>query len=205
MILTYKKGRGDKVHISIDGEYFTTVDEMCVGGLGLVSPMEIDREKFLSLKSQFDSRRAFNYAVNLLSRRAHSEYELTVKLKAKGLSGGAEQAIEKLKRLGYVDDEHFASLYVQELIRVKKFGRRRIEQELYKKGIDRLVAEEVLENAEFEEDGLYDLVKRKYLRYLGDEKGVKRVVNSLLRLGYSYSEIREALGKINEESEVSYE
>lgn len=207
MILTYKKGKGDKIHISIDGVYSLTVDELYFSSLYLKNGQEIEQEQFLELKKEIEIRRAFNYAVNLLSKRAHSEKELLTKLRLKGIEEGASDAVEKLKRLGYVDDGHFAGIYTAELINTKKYGKRRVEQELYRKGIDRDIIKDVLESADFPEDGLVQLIKRKYLRYLGDEKGVKKTVNSLLRLGYSYSEIRNALNEINEEldSEVSDE
>ena len=202
MILTYKKGKGDKIHISVDGEYFMTVDEMYFSSLYLKNGQEITQDELLTLKSAIESRRAFNYAVSLLSKRAHSEYELRSKMKLKGLADEADGAIEKLKKFGYVDDEHFASLFVSELINVKKYGKRRIEQELYKKGIDRDVIRDALDNAEFPEDGLKTLIKRKYFRYLNDEKGINKTINALLRLGYSYSEIRDALSEINDEADL---
>lgn len=207
MILTYKKGKGDKIHISVDGEYCITVDEMYFSSLYLTNGQEISEDELLELQRCIDSRRAFNYAVALLTKRAHSEREILDKLKLKGITEGVDQAVEKLKRLGYINDEHFAELYTNELINVKKYGRRRVEQELYRKGIDRELIASAVENADFSEDRLIELIKRKYMRFLSDEKGVKRTVDSLLRLGYSYSEIRSALTEINyeTESEVSYE
>lgn len=199
MILTYKKGKGDKIHISIEGEYFMTVDEMYFKSLYLKNGQEIDREELLRLKEEIEIRRAYNYAVSLLSRRDHSEKELLTKLKTKGYIDGAYIAVEKLKNGGYVDDERFASLYVRELINLKNFGKKRIEQELYKKGIDRDTIKAVLEDADFPEERLADIIRRKYMRYLNDEKGVRKTVNSLLRLGYSYSEIRSAIQEINDE------
>jgi len=137
MILTYKKGKGDKIHLLVDGEYFTTVDEMYFDSLYLKNGQQIDEEKLCELKSITDVRRAYNYAVSLLSRRDHSYAELLRKLTAKGFKNGAEEALEKLKIQGYIDDERFAGMYVRELISFKNYGKRRIEQELYKKGIDR--------------------------------------------------------------------
>ena len=199
MNLTYKKGKGDKIHISVDGEYFITVDEMYFSSLYLKNGQNIDSDELLQLKSDIDARRAFNYAVSLLSKRAHSEHEILIKFRQKGITEGIEQAIEKLKRFGYIDDERFASLYVSELINIKKYGKRRIEQELYRKGIDRDIIKDVIEHAEFPEERLHELIRRKYIRYLNDEKGVSKTVNALVRLGYSYSEIREALSEINDE------
>ncbi|MBQ7295696.1 MAG: regulatory protein RecX [Clostridia bacterium] len=205
MKLTYKKGKQDKIHISVDGEYSFTVDEAYFLSLGIYNGKEIGIEELSELKENVNIRRAYNYAVSLLARRDHSERELKDKLSLKGYKEGAEEAVEKLKKGGYVDDSRFARLYVRELQTLKKYGKRRIEQELFRKGVDRDIIREVLDETEFDEDELVRLIERKYARYLGDEKGVKKTINALLRLGYSYSEIRDALRQISENTELDDE
>ena len=209
MKLTYKKGKQDKIHISVDGEYSFTVDETYFLSMGIWNGKEVDCEELEEIKQTVNIRRAYNYAVSLLSRRDHSERELMTKLSQKGYTQGVEEAIAKLRDSGYVSDERFARLYVRELQTFKKYGKRRIEQELYRKGIDREIIREVLEETDFDEDGLVSLVERKYGRYLDDEKGVAKTINGLLRMGYSYGEIRNALNRIKEnlqtEDEVYYE
>lgn len=199
MKLTYKKGKGDKIHISIDGEYRLTVDEMYFTSLYLKDGQEITDEEYNELESTVNTRRAYNCAVSLLSRRDHSEKELMRKLKEKGYAEGAEEAISKLKNSGYVDDERFCRLYATELIRLKGFGRRRVEQELYLKGVSREIISLVLEEIAFDTETLSDIIRRKYLSKMKDEKGKQRAINALMRLGYSYREIRDALNDLDEE------
>lgn len=199
MKLTYKKGRGDKIHISIDGEYRLTVDEMYFASLYLKDGQEISEEEYIELESTVNIRRAYNCAVSLLSRRDHSEKELLRKLREKGYSSGAEEAVLKLKESGYVDDERFCRIFAGELIRLKNYGRRRIEQELSRKGVSRDIISAVLEEFTFDSDRLSDIIKRKYLSKMTDEKGRQRAVNALMRLGYSYGEIRDALKEIDQE------
>ena len=209
MKLTYKKGKQDKIHISVDGEYSFTVDEAYFLSMGIYNGKEVDDNELEEIKQIVSVRRAYNYAVTLLSRRDHSERELTTKLSQKGYADGADEAIARLRDGGYVSDERFARLYVRELQTLKRYGKRRIEQELYRKGVDREIIREVLDETEFEQDELVSLIERKYGRYLCDEKGVQKTVNGLLRMGYSYGEIRDALKQINEnlqsEDEVYYE
>ena len=209
MKLTYKKGKQDKIHISVDGEYSFTVDETYFLSMGIWNGKDVDEYELEEIKQIVNVRRAYNYAVNLLSRRDHSERELMTKLTQKGYSDGAEEAIRKLRDGGYVSDERFARLYVRELQTFKKYGKRRIEQELYRKGVDREIIREVLEETDFDESDLVSLIERKYGRYLGDEKGIAKTINGLLRMGYSYGEIRNALREINEniesDKEVMYE
>ncbi len=201
MKLTYKKGKGDKIHISIDGEYTLTVDEMYFASLYLKDGQEISEEEYAELEETVNIRRAYNCAVSLLSRRDHSKKELLEKLRKKGFANGAESAVEKLAAGGYVDDERFCRLYANELIRLKGYGKRRVEQELYLKGIDRDIIYSVLEEVSFDNEALSDIIKRKYLNRLSDEKGRRRVINALHRLGYSFGEIRDALKSIDEEIE----
>ncbi len=201
MKLTYKKGKGDKIHISIDGEYTLTVDEMYFASLYLKDGQEISEEEFAVLEETVNIRRAYNCAVSLLSRRDHSKKEFVEKLRKKGFANGAEAAVDKLAASGYVDDERFCRLYANELIRLKSYGKRRVEQELYLKGIDRDTINTVLDEISFDNDALSDIIKRKYLSRLSDEKGRQKVVNALMRLGYSFGEIRDALKSIDEEIE----
>ena len=203
MKINFKSGRGNKIHIHIDGEYRMTADSDFVSSLGYAENYDINEEELAVLERAVSSRRAFNKATELLSRRDHGEKELLIKLRQKGFKEEAEEAIEKLKYYGYIDDRRFAENYVKELIRIKHYGKRRVEQELYRKGIDREIISEVLEAAEFPESELVSLIEIKYYRYLTDEKGIKKTINSLLRMGYSYGEIKDALKTVSETEEFT--
>ena len=199
MKLTYKKGKGDKIHISIDGEYRLTVDELYFASLYLKDGQEISEEDYAALEETVNIRRAYNCAVSLLSRRDHSKKELLRKLREKGYTDGAEAAIEKLEESGYIDDERFCRMYASELVRLKGYGKRRVEQELSFKGVDRDIIRSVLDEILFDTDKLSVIIKRKYLSKMSDEKGRRKAFDALVRLGYTYSEIREAIKNIDEE------
>ena len=84
MKLTYKKGKQDKIHISVDGEYSFTVDEAYFLSMGIYNGKEVESDELEEIKQIVSVRRAYNYAVTLLSRRDHSERELMTKLSQKG-------------------------------------------------------------------------------------------------------------------------
>lgn len=203
MVITYKKGKQDKIHISVDGEYCLTVDEAYFITLGLYEGKVIDECELDELRDKINIRRAYNYAVSLLARREHSERELITKLNLKGYKQGAEQAVDKLKANGYLDDERFARLYAKELKSLKRYGKKRIEQELYRKGIATDIIRDVLDEMEFSNEDLIALIERKYMRYLSDDKGINKTINALVRLGYSYREIKDALSYISENAETT--
>lgn len=198
-VLTLQPGKNNKVHLLLDGEYAMTADSDFVAFSGLHNNMILDDEALTDLQGKVNARRAFNKASDLLALRDHSEKELLQKLRQKGFADGAEEAMEKLKSYGYLDDSRFALRFAQELQRVKHYGKKRIEQELYRKGVSRDVVSDTLEQLSFDEDALTALIERRYLRQLDTEKGVQKTVAALQRMGYSFGEIRDALRKVQED------
>lgn len=198
-VLTLRPGKNNKVHLLLDGEYVMTADSDFAAFSGLHDNMILDDEALADLQRKVNARRAFNKASDLLAMRDHSEKELLQKLRQKGFADGAEEAVEKLKGYGYLDDSRFALRFAQELQRVKHYGKKRIEQELFRKGVSRAVVSDTLEQLEFDEDALVQLIERKYLRQLDTEKGVQKTVAALQRMGYSFGEIRDALRQLQED------
>ena len=198
-VLTLRPGKNNKVHLLLDGEYTMTADSDFVAFSGLHDNMILDDEALTDLQGKVNARRAFNKASDLLAMRDHSEKELLQKLRQKGFADGAEEAIEKLKGYGYLDDSRFALRFAQELQRLKHYGKKRIEQELLRKGVSREIVGDTLEQLSFDEDALTALIERKYRRQLDTEKGVQKTVAALQRMGYSFGEIRDALQKLQED------
>ena len=198
-VLTLRPGKGSKVHLLLDGAYAMTVDSDFVAFSGLYENMELSDEALISLTREVNARRAFNKASDLLSARDHSEKELLQKLRQKGYGDGAEEALAKLKDYGYLDDARFASRFAAELQRVKHYGKRRIEQELLRKGVARDVIAETLDGMTFDESDLAALIERRYARQLGDEKGIAKTVAALQRRGYGMWEIKDALERLAQE------
>ena len=83
-------------------------------------------------------------ALNFLSRREHSIWELKNKLEQKGYSGlEVVEAVEECQRLGYQSDDRFAELLCRARI-AQGYGPVRIKQELAAKGINATMIEQVL-------------------------------------------------------------
>lgn len=204
MKITFKKGKSDKIHISADGEYRLTVDETFFSSLFIRQNQEMDEDEFCLLEEKINTRRAYNYCVSLLSRREHTEKELRDKLIQKGYSEQSFAAVEKLSQQGYVSDERFASCYAAELKNLKGYGKRRIEQELRRKGVSRDIIMSTLEEIDFDDGRILDVIRRKYRHCFDDEKSRRRAINGLMRLGYSFSEIKDALNKLGESEEFSF-
>lgn len=198
MKITAKQGRGTKIHIHIDGEYLLTVDEDFWFSSGYVSGDEIDDGDLVAFKEAAGSRLAFNSAMFSLDMRDHSEREIRQKLSRKYDENSVDTAVEKLLDLGLVNDRRYAELLTRELFERKRYGKNRVRSELYRKGIASDIINEVLEEYENENEPdnvqtIVDIIEKKYYNKLIDEKSRQKVVAALVRLGYSFSDIRQAM------------
>ncbi len=206
MKISFKPGKLNKMHIYIDEEYRLTVDDMFWFSSPWHNLKEIEPEELAALEEAVSSRRAFNAALDLLSRRDHTKQELLRKLTVKHTEEAARAAVERAEALGYIDEARFAENYAESLYRNKRFGERRIVQELLRKGIPREIAENTVENLDKDgENRIILLLRGKYRTALCDEKGKRRAINGLLRMGYSYSEIRAAFSQLETETEELYD
>lgn len=204
MKITAKSGRKDKIHIYIDGEYLLTVDEIFWFSCGYISGDEIDEEELTAFKEAAGSRCAFNSALNSLDYRDHSEREIRTKLLRKYDADCVEEAVRKLVELDLVNDERYAENYARELYEHKKFGKMRIKSELRAKGIAADIANEAVD-ALFEEEEpnniqrIVDIIGKRYYNRMNDDVGRKKVFAALQRMGYSFSDIREAMSGFSDD------
>ena len=204
MKITAKGGRKDKIHIYIDGEYRLTVDEIFWFSCGYISGDEIDEEELTAFEEAAGSRRAFNSALNSLDYRDHSEKEIRAKLMRKHGADYVDEAVEKLIELDLINDRRYAENYARELFEHKKFGKIRIKSELIAKGIASDIASETV-NSLFEDEEpdniqrIVDIIEKKYYNRMNDEVGRKKVFSALQRMGYSFSDIREAMSEFSDD------
>lgn len=204
MNISVNVGKQNKIHILCDGEYKFTVDAeywFSSPYHGLKS-IEND-EELAAFYEAVGSRCAFIAGLRFLSYRDHSEKEIIGKLVQKGHKHEyAVSACEKLRDYGYINDERFAENYARNLIERKGMSIKGIKNELYRKGISREISDIVTENLDIDPIlRIIDLLNSKYSRYLSDEKGIRKTVASLQRLGYRWSDINSALRRMELETE----
>lgn len=208
MKLTAKPGKGEKIHLSLDGEYIATVNADYWFTCGIKSGEDISPEQLETLLAESARRKMMNKAMDLLSLRDYSRKELSDKLVTKAwekkdrkdvriddLKEQASAICDRLEELGLLDDERFARSYTEELIRRKHLSISGLKTALIQKGVARDVIDIVLEEVEVDPvEQVRELLATKFkTRDLADEKQKTRTVNALLRLGYRYSEITAAM------------
>ena len=203
MIISHQNGRGKKIHILIDDEYQITTDVDFWSQNYINDGTDIDEEQWQELVDAINYRKAVNKCYDLLSRRDHSVKELRQKLLRTVDPDNADKAIEKMLDLGYLDDEKYARTLFRHLYENKKMSLNFIKREMYMKGIDSFIIEDVLcENEVDNVANIVELINSKYAGKLQGENGKQKVMASLARKGFSYSDIKSAFYRIENEDYV---
>ena len=144
--------------------------------------------------------KAKNKALNILSRRMHTQKELFDKLLRAGF--GEELACEVCTwacEYGFINDKEYARAYIQSCIASKKYGIKRVKQALLYKGVDAYTIEDIICEFDFcEKDALISLVEKK----LGgnfERKNIDKTIRHFIARGYEFSDIKNAISSIKEE------
>ncbi len=134
-------------------------------------------------------------AAELISRRAMSAGELRRKLRDKGAGPEhAERAAAWLLDLGAIDEAAYAAMVVRHYA-AKGYGKRRLEEELYRHEVPREHWEEALASLPDSREVLDALVQKKLHAAPMDRDGLKKLASGLLRRGYSWEEVRSAIAR----------
>lgn len=184
----------ERVNVFLDGAFAFGLHELEAAQLR--TGQQLSEEEIAALRSQDDIRRAIDAAVRFLSYRPRSTHEVHQKLLEKDFSEAAvQEAIGRLQRLKYLDDETFARFWIEDRMRNRPRGQQALRYELRQKGIaDSLIAE-LLETMVDEVQGAYDAAASRMRRMAGrTPQEVKQKVGAFLqRRGFSYDAIRQAL------------
>ncbi|HET7318558.1 MAG TPA: regulatory protein RecX [Nitrospirota bacterium] len=143
--------------------------------------------------------RAKNTAYRLLTYRPRSRAEIVQKLGDKGFDGAIiETVVASLERMGYINDRHFAEQWASSRVRLRGYGRRRIELELRNKGVAREAIIEAFSHvfgAETEHETARHAAEKKIRTMKSADKDTRRrrLAGFLERKGFSFDVIRDVL------------
>lgn len=134
-----------------------------------------------------------------LSFRDRSEKEIRDFLIRKKAQN-PDEIIEQLKEQGLINDERFAREWVEARRRSKQKGVKALRLELWQKGIDREIIEEVtrVESLESSEEQIAEKAlekKTKIWKNLEPMEFRKKATNFLMRKGFEYETAKKAIDK----------
>ncbi len=155
---------------------------------------------------QITEEQAFDRLSRLCARSEHCSKEMTDKMRLWNLTE-AQQArvMERLTKYQYVDDERYTELFIRDKIKFNGWGRNKVAQALYMKGISEQMARPYLD--EVSEDDylrvLRPLVRSKLPKIKAKNSYERRA--KMLRYGisrgFSIDQIKRCMDEITDETE----
>jgi regulatory protein len=148
-----------------------------------------------------DEAALYQYAIGALARQMRTVAELKRLMGRRVEQGEAGESkvaavIARLADQHYLDDRAFASTYTRLRQENQSFGKRRVQQELTRKGVPAELVACTLDTAYAqvsEEDLVRRYVARKRIKKPQDEKETARLVRRLVGAGFSFAIISTLL------------
>lgn len=197
-----------RYEIHVDGAPLATVSAETIGRLGLRTRLALSEEIKEEIKRDAAALATFDRAVVLLSFRSRSVWELRKRLLQKGEPEDlVDLAIERLLKLGLLNDASYARQYTRSKLNGAGHGRRRLAYDLQKRGVAKEVAgkaiQEVIDQDQIDEEAILEKVAEKKLRSLArfdEETKRRRLYGFLARRGFGGEEISRVMSHLFKES-----
>jgi regulatory protein len=188
-----QKKNKERVNVYLDGRYtfsLTAIEAATLRRGQFLSDQEIE-----DLLERDSFQKAYDRALRFLSYRPRSEGEMRRYLQGKRVSPAIEaEVVERLTLAGLLDDQAFASYWVENRESFKPRGRHALRYELRQKGLGEEIIALALEDID-EEDSAYRALINRARRIAPLDRGAfrKKLGSFLRRRGFSYEAINAAL------------
>ena len=190
--------------LQVAGKSFATVSLDILERLRLAVGGELSPELAARIGEEAAALGAYDRALNMLAFQARSARDLRRRLVQKGEDPArVDTAIERLVANGLLDDASFARQFARSRVAGQGASKRRLQQDLFKRGVGREVADEaiaeVLTDEGVDEGEVVERVARKKARSLAKLDAPtrrRRLYAFLARRGYEADAIRRAMAAV---------
>ena len=194
-----------RFELLVDGKSVATLSLDAIERLRLVVGGTIDglEER---IAQEASALRTYDRALNMLAFRGRASKELARSLVRKGEPRElVDRAIERLTEQGLLDDAAFAESFTRAKVLGAQQSRRRVQQDLARKGVARDVTDAAIATV-FEEEQVdqREIVEQAARKKLGSLRKLEPVVRRrrlyafLARRGYDAEDIRAAMDAVGE-------
>lgn len=199
--ITAHPRRPGRFVVSVDGAPHVTLSVGALADLGLHVGLALSSALAARVEQSAGAQTAYDHALALLAARARSERELRQRLARKGDAPEAiDEAVGRLRADGLLDEAEFARQFARVRLTGQGASRRRVQQELARRGVERGIADAaiaaILDEEGTDQTELIEAVARKKARTLAGVDRLsrrRRLYAFLARRGYAPDEIREAM------------
>jgi regulatory protein len=196
--LEVQKRNKKRVNVYLDGEYAFSlpIDEAAK----LHKGQQLDDSGIAALKGEDEVQRAVDSAARFLAVRPRSTYEVRQNLLQKDVPEPMIAVVmTRLEALGYLDDEAFATFWVQQRNSFKPVSQRALRYELRQKGLPDTLIAQVLDGTDFDDAALRAAESQlRRLRGSTPRQFRDKLLTFLQRRGFSYSDAKAAIRKLDE-------
>lgn len=193
LVTGLKKQRGCWYMVELDGEPAVKIDRRTWDEAPYQEGSELDDEALRALLALSDRRRVWEKAIWYLSLRDYTKQELAQKLRRDAEPSLVDETVETLAEKGLIREEAYARALATERITRQHRPRRRVQQELLQRGVDRDTAEQIVNEIATDDfqEALALLGKKRYTD-TDMQKLRQKVCGFLARQGFDYVTVRQA-------------
>lgn len=188
--------RQGRYSVFVDEKYSFSLSEAELIQSGIRIGREYSQTELDGLLKTAILDKAYMRSLDLLARRARSEWELRDYLRRKDYEPSVIDAtILRLTEAGYVNDLVFARAWVENRHLLKSISQRKLWQELKQKRIaDEVISQVLAEDTTNEQETLRQLVEKKsqQSRYQDPQK----LMAFLMRQGYGYDDVKTVMAEL---------
>ena len=189
-----KYGNSYKVYLENDEEHDLSIEQIVK--YKIKENTEIDYDKFKEILFEDNKREAFNKALDIISFKDNTTYEIRNKLYKKGYDDIIiSDVLKKLKEYNFIDDNKYAQSYVNSCLTYKKYGKNKIIYMLKQRGI----SSSIISNLNFNNDLEFETAKNVFYKKLSsldkydNNKKKEKLYRHLSSKGYSSEVIMKLL------------
>lgn len=199
-ILKYEKKGNNTYKIYLENNNSINVYENVILKHNLLYKKEIDNELLSKIDIDNNQEDIYNKCLKYISIRIRSVYEIREYLRKKEVDDSLiDKTITKLKENNLLNDELFTKAFINDKLNFTTMGPYRIEKELNKHQIDKIIISKYLSNID---DELIDNKINKQINKLikANHKKINlrnKIYLNLLSLGYSNEMILRNINKYN--------
>ena len=196
-ILSIEKYKGSTKKIEFENGNVEFINSQIIAEFNLKDGQNLPESAWEEIKAENDFRKAKERALYLLDYKDYSYVELFKKLNRNYSDDICYRVMDKMVEIGMINDRRYASALARHYVEVKKFGRFKAFQQMKLKGLTNEVINEALDRYDDSTyERLKELTEKKIDKYLDSENGIAKLKNYLVRQGYSYGLVKEAVNEV---------
>ena len=164
--------------------------------------MYFSEDEILEMKYFSDIERAKSRAMNYISGKLKTKYEVRLKLKENGFAEDViDEVLDILEKDEYLNDKVYCEIFIEDKKKLNGYGKNKIKSLLIQKGISKNIFEDFLNEFEYDEE--FDNALKmgiKKLELLSNEednfKKKQKIINYLTYRGFGFDVINDVLKEI---------